>query len=394
MIYLHPAKPQAGGDESFVPHKRRASPLKRARPLLFGSCVGPGGWIVFGLLGVEYQLNDTKLDRTASVGVIRTLHRDGLLSDDAFTAAIAVVRPVSSWFSWARQMLLLLGSTLVLAGVIFFFAYNWAEMGRFFKLALIEGGIIACIVAAHWRGTKQLSGKVLVLSASILVGVLLAVYGQIYQTGADAFELFVGWSVLILGWVLVTQFAALWAVWLVIVNTAMILYWEQVGAPSHSIRFEFLCLAAAGLNGAGLILREIGVRRGLAWLGGEWLRGVLLIAVLVALSIPAIAFIVNMGDSDGIGAAAGLVWIFAAAGGYACYRFELRDMAALAIIVMNACIVLLTFIGKIVFDKARFEDGIVFLVFAVAILTVVTGAVFWLRQTAASMADKTKWPVK
>ena len=106
-------------------------------------------------------------------------------------------------------MLLLFGSALVLAGIIFFFAYNWAAMGKFLKFGLIEAGIIVCIVASHLRGRTDLSGKVLLLSGAVLVGVLLAVYGQIYQTGADAYGLFICWAVLIFGWVIISEFAAL-----------------------------------------------------------------------------------------------------------------------------------------------------------------------------------------
>ncbi len=166
-------------------------------------------------------------------------------------------------------MLLFLGSALVLTGVIFFFAYNWASMGRFLKLGVIEGGMIACIIASRRRGSGELEGKVLLLSGSVLVGVLLAVYGQVYQTGADAFELFVGWGALISGWVIVSEFAALWIVWLVVLNTGTILYWLQVGDPAHSIPYEWLCLGLAALDGGALALREAGAERRLAWLKGR-----------------------------------------------------------------------------------------------------------------------------
>lgn len=335
-------------------------------------------------------MNDTDLNRTADIGIVRKLYRDGLLSEDALAAASAVLRPVSSWFSWARRMLLLLGSTLVLAGVIFFFAYNWAEMGRFFKFGLIEAGIIVCIAGAHLRGRARLSGKVFLLSGSVLVGVLLAVYGQTYQTGADAFELFVGWAVLIFGWVLVSDFAALWVVWLIILNTGAILYWGQVGEPAHSIRYELLCLAVAVLNSAALAVREAGVRRGLAWLGGGWLRGILLAALFVALSFPAIGLIVDFDSSDSVSAIAAFAWVLAAAGGYACYRFVFRDMVPLAIIVINACVLLLTLIARVLFHDVSLDESGLFLLFALIILGVVSGAGFWLRETAVTMAKEMK----
>ena len=287
-------------------------------------------------------------------------------------------------------MLLFFGSALVLAGIIFFFAYNWAAMGRFLKLGSIEAGIIVCIVASHLLGTTRLSGKVLLLSASVLVGVLLAVYGQTYQTGADAFELFIGWAVLILGWVIISDFAALWLLWLILLNTGAILYWHQVGHPAHSIRYEFLCLAVALLNGAALTLREVGVRKGLKWLYGRWLRGILLAASLVALSLPTIDLIVDFGSTAEVTALAAFAWAVAAVGGYACYRFKLRDMVPLALIVTNACVILLTLIGKVLFKNMGFNEPGMFLFFALIILAVVSGAAFWLRKTAATMACEMK----
>ncbi len=330
------------------------------------------------------------LNRTAEIGIIRKLYRDGLLRDDAFKAASSVLRPVSSWFSWARQMLLLFGSALVLAGIIFFFAYNWAAMGKFLKFGLIEAGIIVCIVASHLRGRTDLSGKVLLLSGAVLVGVLLAVYGQIYQTGADAYGLFICWAVLIFGWVIISEFAALWMVWLILLNTGAILYWQQVGYPAHSIRYEFLCLAVAVINGTALVLREVAVLRGFEWLNGSWLRAILLTASLVALSIPTIHWIVDFDGIERVRALATILWGVAVVGGYACYRFKLRDIVSLALIAMNVCIILFTVFGKIVFHNWSYDDAVPYLLFALIILGVASGAAFWLRKTAAAMANEVK----
>ncbi len=334
------------------------------------------------------QLNHPALNKKADIGLIRSLHQKGLLSDQAFLSAGAVLRPVSDWFSWARQMLLFLGCALVLAGVVFFFAYNWASIGKFFKFGMIEAGIFICVIAAYKRGRTQLSGKVLLLSGAVLVGVQLAVYGQIYQTGADAFELFVGWSFLILGWVIVSEFAALWLLWLVLLNTGMILYWKQVGDPAYHMPYEFLCLTLFVLNGTGLVLREAGVKRGLEWLNNGWLRSLLFTPLLVVLSIPAIHLILEFDDLEPVRVFAALVWAAAAVGGYLCCRFKFRDMGPLALIVMNTCVVLLTVIGKLLFHGVRFSPVYELLSFSIIILVVVSAAAFWLRRTAAVMADE------
>ena len=266
---------------------------------------------------------------------------------------------------------------------------RWGNLSIF---GLIESGIIVCIVGSHLRGRTRLGGKVLLLGGAVLVGVFLAVYGQIYQTGADAYGLFIIWAVLILGWVIVSEFAALWLVWLILLNTGAILYWQQVGYPSRQISFEYLCLGLAILNGAALAFREVGVLRGLEWLSGRWLRGILLIASLVALSLPTINWIVdfNLPLPKGVDVIVPFIWPFAAVGGYALYRLKLRDMISLALIVMNVCIILLTFIGEALLDNKSFDEAGASLFFALIILGVVSGAAFWLRKTAATMANETK----
>jgi uncharacterized membrane protein len=331
---------------------------------------------------------DIRSDQKANIRTLRRLYQDGLLHERAFIAASRMVRPTSAWFDWARRMLLFFGSALVLAGVIYFFAYNWSKMEHFLKFALIEAGILACILASYLRGIWRLSGKVLLLSGSVLVGVLLAVYGQIYQTGADAFELFIGWAVLISGWVFIAEFSALWLVWLILLNTGTILYWIQVGNPAHSIRYEFLCLAVALLNGIALAFYEVGVQQGLKWLRSRWQRGVLLAGPLFALSIPTIALIEEPGEAKGITVLVAFAWGVVAIGGYLCYRYELRDMIPLAIIISNACVILLTILGKaLLHDTGGYEAGR-FLLFSLIILAVVSMAVFLLRHIAAKMAGE------
>ena len=113
------------------------------------------------------------MDNQINIKILHKLHRKGLINKEAYISANALLRPTSEWFTWAKNMLLLVGSVLVLAGIIFFFAYNWADMGKFFKLGLIETGIITCIIGSLYK-KDTLSGKVLLLSASILVGVFLA----------------------------------------------------------------------------------------------------------------------------------------------------------------------------------------------------------------------------
>lgn len=341
-------------------------------------------------------MNRSDLNKPADFGIIRKLYNEGYLSDDAFTEARNIVRPASLWFSWAGKMLLFYGSALVLAGIIYFFAYNWAKMGRFVKFGIIETGIISCVIASYMRGITQLSGKTLLLAASVLVGVLLAVYGQIYQTGADAFELFTAWAALIACWVIISDFAALWMVWLLIINTGAVFFWTQVGDPTVCIRFDVFCIGLATLNGTALVLREAGVHRGFDWLSGRWHRWILLSATLVILSIPVIHLIVDSKPGEEISGMFPYIWLLFAACSFAYYRLKGRDMTSLSLVMTNACVLLLTWIGNMLFSNMntiwRTHDGGPFLIFALIILAVVSAAAFFLKKTAAAMEKDVKEP--
>ena len=332
---------------------------------------------------------DPNIDKPVDIKTLRKLLQEGLLSEEAFLEASKIIRPISNWFAWAKKTLLLVGCGLVLSGVIFFFAFNWAAMGKFFKFFLIEFGIIVCLIFSYIKDNKSLTSKILLLSASVFVGVLLAVYGQTYQTGADAFGLFIGWAGLIFGFVLVSEFAALWLIWLILLNTGLILYWQQVGQFSFSLSYEYLCLSLAILNGIALTLREIGLQKGLIWLEGKWLRSVLLITILVNLSIPTIDEIVDIGYRQEVSSLLSLAWIAAIGGSFYFYRYKLRDMISIATIVMNVCVILLVFIGKIMFSNNYWEGGI-FLSYSIIIVGVITGAVFLLKFIARSMENEEK----
>jgi uncharacterized membrane protein len=152
---------------------------------------------------------------------------------------------VASWQRFLKFLLLALGVSFTAAGILFFFAYNWAELHKFVKLGIIEALIALLILIAVFAKTKPLIKKVLILAASILVGVLYAVFGQVYQTGADAYDFFLGWTLFITIWVLFSNFAALWALFVALLNVTFILYAEQLAYEWSEL---FLFCLLFGMN--------------------------------------------------------------------------------------------------------------------------------------------------
>lgn len=151
-----------------------------------------------------------------------------------------------SWRKFLRLLFISLGVSFTTAGIIFFFAYNWADLHKFIKIGLIEGLIVITTLIVLFSKMSLDIKNILLTGASILVGVLFAIFGQIYQTGANAYDFFLGWTIFITLWVAISNFAPLWLVFITLINTTLILYSEQV-ANDWSEVFVFTLLFAINI---------------------------------------------------------------------------------------------------------------------------------------------------
>lgn len=118
----------------------------------------------------------------------------------------------------------ILGAALSGLGVIFWIAANWDSLGRFGQFALLQALIVAMCAGAILRPQARLP---LSLIALLAVGGLFAYFGQTYQTGADPWQLFAVWSLLILPLCLSLRHDVAWAPWCLVTLTAISL-WVQV----------------------------------------------------------------------------------------------------------------------------------------------------------------------
>lgn len=151
-----------------------------------------------------------------------------------------ILPDASSWRSLIANQLLWFGALSLACGIIFFFAYNWQALGRFAKFSLIEVSIVLAIAAFTWCYYRDVSRRPhdqagifgattangVLMAASLLVGGLLALVGQTYQTGADPWQLFVLWALIILPFAWVAGFDALWLLIVVLINLGLILFFD------------------------------------------------------------------------------------------------------------------------------------------------------------------------
>lgn len=133
-----------------------------------------------------------------------------------------------SWQKFTQLFLMTLGIGFTVSGIIFFFAYNWANLDKFVKIGLTQGLLIVLIACVLFSKLSLNLKNIILCGASLLVGALFAVFGQIYQTGANAYDFFLAWTIFITLWTIISNYAPLWMIFLVLVNTTFVLYTQQV----------------------------------------------------------------------------------------------------------------------------------------------------------------------
>ena len=320
------------------------------------------------------------IDRlSANRRLVEELYARGFLTANGRRAALEFLHPHTQWALWISRLLLVVGSALVLSGVVYFFAYNWILVPSAVKLGSVQLGVIAAVAAACYYGLKAMGGQVLLLGASVIVGVFLAVFGQIYQTGADAYQLFLTWSVLILGFSAISNFAPQWTLWLAVTNTALVLWWQQAALPTYEMNFLIFAYLAL-LNGAALGLREWCALRGVDWVAARWTRVLLTLVTLGVLLIPVLWLITS---SDGVRNSVlltGIIGLIGHLAFYAVYRHVLRDMWALAATVLSGCLILEAAAYRAVLEAFSEFAELALFSLGWATLIIFSGAIVYLRS--------------
>lgn len=297
-------------------------------------------------------------------------------------ASAGALPTLGGWRSFLDHLLLWMGTVLAAAGVIFFFAYNWQDLSRFAKFGLVEALIVAALVLLWRLGVDRPAGKATLLGASLLVGALLALVGQIYQTGADPFELFTAWALAILPWVILGRFAALWVLWLALVNLAITLYHGAFhGFFSILFGTNTLLRTLFVLNLAALAAWETAAVK-VPWLRERWAPR--LIATLTGgISTALVLMDILDGRTDGAGVdwTSWSAWIAWTAIVYAVYRRRIRDVYILAGAVLSAILVVVTFLTDVLE-----MDEIEMLFISLLVIGLSSAGGWWLRKVVEEEA--------
>jgi len=159
--------------------------------------------------------------------IVRQWVEQGVLPYDQLPKALAAAKITpnqAEWHTFIDKLLLATGILSLGCGIIFFFAFNWQELGRIAKFALLEAFILIPALLYLRLKSDSAGAKACLLFASLMLGALIAFFGQTYQTGADPWQLFFYWAMLIIPWVVISRFSALFMLWIALLNISLLLY--------------------------------------------------------------------------------------------------------------------------------------------------------------------------
>jgi uncharacterized membrane protein len=327
------------------------------------------------------------------------------LSAAAYRRAIEIAQLTpdrAGWLRYIDHFLIAIGALLIVAGIATFFAWNWADLNYVVKFALIEGGIVAAVVLAWQLALNSIAGRVSLFAAAFLTGTLLAVFGQVYQTGADPYGLFLAWAVLILPWAIIGRQAGIWMLLQILLNLTVIMYYTQVLHPPDgwwqlsqllgplvwlgtTVMDSTLASYLFALNAVALVIWEYGAGRGVSWMQGTVFPRLMALAALSTVLIPTLIIIVvaSFEEKTGLSVISPALLL---AGTGAClyyYQYQRHDLFILTCSLLGVIMVITSF--SIRYMLAGTGS---LLILAVLVIAQVAGAAWWLRQISQRWATQ------
>lgn len=309
--------------------------------------------------------------------LIRWIKQKAISASDAEPSAkaLAIYPAPNQWRHFLDRTLIMLSGLAIGFGLIFFIAYNWLEFGHFAKFALVEASIIAATfgyVFSQRSARFLIIGQACLVFASLALGALLALYGQTYQTGADPWNLFFNWALLMLPWLLLSRLSWLWLIWCGLLNISALLH--PVFEYNKTLNLFWLVLA---LNLIFLSAWEFlaKLERFNHWLDNRWPIRVLAAVCCYAMTHLAIAPI--FGDHSLLISVVILALII----GMGCfYRFHKADLFILALLALSVSVIVLSVLANLFFSNTTdWFAGFFFMSFAT--IGVGVSVTIWLKST-------------
>lgn len=278
------------------------------------------------------------------------------------------------------RLLLLGGLLCASSAVVFFFAYNWDVMGRLQKIGLAQ--ILVCVpmLALLKYPLQHRVAQSGLLASGLLLGPLLALIGQIYQTGADNFELFLLWAVMLLPWLLLARSRWLGILFMLLLNLAILLALYTFPQVSWDVRFA----AMLGLN----LLLWMPVAR-MAWVTRArfWrVTNALMVAWLLVVST--CWAVAAMWDVSMMPVLGSVVWLAALLLFATLYYWRSRQRPLLLLCILSVCVW-----GMALVAQLSADTYVLFLLQGIFVLAMTFAARSWLQRSWSRLAETGQQPL-
>jgi hypothetical protein len=298
-----------------------------------------------------------------TVDELRIRRAAGDLTDAEYGAALdrATAQPgAAAWSSFVERTAAALGTASIVAGAIYLVAGNWAGLGRCTKLAIAAGAVVGATALASVLGLDRLPGKLAAAASCGLAGALFVLYTQVYQVGADPWELFAAFAVICAPYAWASRLPAVGAAGLVSAQLAALLGYAQLH-PGELAGWAWFSAGWVAVHIAALaVLQRF-------WSAGAAPRALALLGVAVPTAL-AIGEIFDGHDQTvALGAFAAMV---------AGVHLTRRDLFPVAWAVVGAAVVAASWAGREVWPDLHEQT---WLLLAVLVTVLGAAAAAWLR---------------
>ncbi|MFW1849877.1 DUF2157 domain-containing protein [Acinetobacter guillouiae] len=146
-------------------------------------------------------------------------------------------------YSWRNddfvKHLQVLGCALIAVSILYLTAANWFMLPQFFQLAIPQIFLLLSAVASIFFVQHDYLVQCLHTISGLMIGLSLAVIGQIYQTGADSYLLFLIWSILLLPWLYRPNIGVFTLLCIVSQLTLFLFFKQTFWADEYPVTFLF-----------------------------------------------------------------------------------------------------------------------------------------------------------
>lgn len=277
--------------------------------------------------------------------------------------------------NFLSHVVLVFAVVLLCSGVIFFFAFNWDDLSRYAKFAIAQTVLVLSLLPLLRFKLSHSIGQAALFAASLLVGALLALVGQTYQSGADTYQLFLIWAVLITPWTLLARMPALWLLLLVLLNLSLVLALDTLTIDRLPAPFTHLGWLLFALNiGAAAVWHRATCHtpetRLLRW-GGQSIS----LYSLLIITVLALDYISSWSARDELTLPVAVLfaglWLYL-------YRIRTLDLTMLSALLMAVIVLSVTALSNALTDHMATDS--LLLLLALSVMGLSSAAALWLKH--------------